>query len=153
MNCKDLEGLSELCRRVDVDILMSERIRDAQEYVPMIQMKATDRLRGNFNQGGITGVMKVAHLAEAHGMNCEIHNFTNMLEAASLHVALAINNCEFFEQGVPEGVFDERIYPGLFKNVIRVDRNGYVHAPTKSGLGYDIDLEVAEKISAEKFKI
>ena len=35
---------------------------------------ATDYLRGDVViKGGITGLMKIAHLAEAFAMNCEVH--------------------------------------------------------------------------------
>jgi L-alanine-DL-glutamate epimerase-like enolase superfamily enzyme len=151
-NSRDLEGLAELRRRLDVEILMGERIRDAQEYVPMIEAKAVDRIRGNLSMGGLTGVMKIAHLADAHCMNCEIHSFKNMLEVGGIHAMLATPNCEFFEQSVPEGVFDEYMFPGLLKNPIRIDKDGYVHAPTKPGLGYDMDIQVKAKITVETLK-
>lgn len=152
INARDLEGLAELRRRLDVEILMGDRVRDVQEYVPMIEAKAVDRIRGNLSMGGLTGVMKIAHLAEAHNMNCEIHSFGNMLEVAGIHAMLATSNCEFSEQSVPEGVFDEHLYPGLIRNPLRIDKDGYVHAPTKLGLGYDMNLEVKAKITVETLK-
>ena len=49
-------------------------------------------------KGGITGMMKIAHLAEAYGMNCEIHDGYNaMNNVANLNVAMAIDNCDWFE--------------------------------------------------------
>ena len=45
-------------------------------------------------KGGITGMTKIAHLAEAHGMNCELHDAYNAMgNVATLHVAMAIPNC------------------------------------------------------------
>ena len=42
--------------------------------------------------------MKIAHLAEAYGMNCEIHDGYNaMNNVANLNVAMAIDNCDWFE--------------------------------------------------------
>ncbi len=32
---------------------------------------------------------------------------------------------------------------------IRMDRKGYVHAPTGPGLGFPIDLKEAEKVASE----
>jgi L-alanine-DL-glutamate epimerase-like enolase superfamily enzyme len=146
----DLDGLAELCRSLETRILMGERVSSFSEYTQFIDRHATDILRGNLSMGGITGVLKIAHLAEAHNMNIEIHSFFGALEPASLHAMLAINNSDYYEQSVPEGVFDERMYPGVFKDVIRIDDNGYVHAPKKPGLGYDIDLGQVEKVTVER---
>ena len=42
--------------------------------------EATDFLRGDVViKGGITGMMKIAHLAEAFHMNCELHDAYNAL--------------------------------------------------------------------------
>ena len=40
---------------------------------------------------GITGALKIAHLAEAFGLNCEIHTTTmNYMDMANLHLSCAI---------------------------------------------------------------
>ena len=49
-------------------------------------------------KGGITGLMKIAHLAEAFGMNCEVHDSYNALNnVAARHVMMAIDNCDWLE--------------------------------------------------------
>jgi len=53
---------------------------------------------------------------------------------------MAIRNTEFFEVLLPDGA---QKY-GLVDD-ITVDRDGMVHAPTKPGLGYEIDMELIEK--------
>jgi len=52
-------------------------------------------------------------------------------EAAHLHVMLSIKNCDFFESPVPQGFLDAGM-----KDVIRVQKDGYVYAPKKPGLGW-----------------
>ena len=43
-------------------------------------------------------MMKIAHLAEAFHLNCEVHDAYNALNSlASLHVIMAIQNCDWFE--------------------------------------------------------
>ena len=55
-------------------------------------------------KGGITPLVKTAHLAEAFHMNFEIHHGGNSLNnVANLHVIMAIRNCEFFEVLLPAG--------------------------------------------------
>jgi L-alanine-DL-glutamate epimerase-like enolase superfamily enzyme len=50
---------------------------------------------------------------------------------------MAIRNCEFFEVLLPDAA---QKY-GLTKD-IEVDANGLVHAPTKPGLGAEIDFDL-----------
>ncbi|OIN09214.1 mandelate racemase/muconate lactonizing enzyme family protein [Oceanisphaera psychrotolerans] len=88
--------------------------------------------------GGITPLNKCFALAEAHGKNLEIQSWGyTITQAANLHVALAHNNCRFFEQAYPYENFELGA-----KDVIRTDKDGFVHAPEKPGLGIDMDWDV-----------
>jgi L-alanine-DL-glutamate epimerase-like enolase superfamily enzyme len=92
-------------------------------------------------KGGITTCIKTAHLAEAFGMNYEIHHGCNSLNnVANLHIAMAIRNCEYFEVLLP----DSANKFGLVED-ITVDRHGLVHAPAAPGLGASIDFERIER--------
>jgi len=137
----DVDGLEELCRKLDIDIVMGVDFTSLYQYAAYIQRHATDVLRTGIEQGGITGAMKVAYLAECFGMKCEPANYGSMLaQAAHSHVELTNENCRFYEMPVPEGIFDI-----CMKDVARIDGKGYVHAPTKPGLGYEIDWDEVEK--------
>ena len=61
-------------------------------------------LRGDVAlKGGITPMIKIAHLAEAFRMKCEIHHGGNSLNnVANLHVTMAVPNCEYFEVLQPD---------------------------------------------------
>ena len=137
----DIDGLADLCRRLDIPIVVGEDILSLQGYGEYIRRHATDIIRtGPITSCGISGMMKIAHLAEAYGMKCEPFNYGSMhAQAASLHVELANENCEFYEMPVPEGIFD------LFmQDVARIDDDGYIRAPAKPGLGYEIDWDEVE---------
>lgn len=110
--------------------------------VPWITAHATDFLRGDVAvKGGITPLLKAAHLAEAFHMNLEIHHGGNSLNnVANLHVTMAIRNCEYFEVLLPEGA---QKY-GLARD-IEVDRNGLVHAINDPGLGAAINIDLIER--------
>lgn len=112
------------------------------QYSPWILAQATDYLRGDVCfKGGITTCIKTAHLAEAFGMNYELHHGCNSLNnVANLHVAMAIRNCEFFEVLLP----GEAQKYGLLAD-IEVDSHGMVRAPTAPGLGAQIDHELIER--------
>jgi L-alanine-DL-glutamate epimerase-like enolase superfamily enzyme len=111
-------------------------------YPSWLMLQATDYLRGDVAvKGGITGILKAAHLAEAFKMNYEIHHGGNSLNnVANLHVTMAIHNCELFEVLLPAGA--QKF--GLVED-IEPDANGMVHAIEKPGLGADIDFDLVER--------
>src|SRR2546421_97417 len=92
-------------------------------------------------KGGISALVKAAHLAEAFHMNYEVHHGGNSLNnVANLHVIMAIKNCEFFEVLLPAGA---QKY-GLAQD-IEVDPHGLVHAFEGPGLGAAIDFPLIER--------
>jgi L-alanine-DL-glutamate epimerase-like enolase superfamily enzyme len=69
--------------------------------------------------GGITPLIKVAHMADGFRMKCEIHHGGNSLG----------NGANKY---------------GLVED-IEVDKQGFVHAPQKPGLGFEIDWELVKR--------
>ncbi len=139
----DLYGCMRLREKLDIPLMATEYSPGGfTNYAPWILNRATDYLRGDVAvKGGITACLKTAHLAEAFGMNYEIHHGGNSLNNfANLHVTMAIKNCEYFEVLLPEGA---QKY-GLVQD-IEVDANGLVHAPTEPGLGAAIDFDLIKR--------
>lgn len=140
---QDIYNYVKLKQKLDVPILATEYSPGGfAGFAPWIISQATDYLRGDVAvKGGITAILKAAHLAEAFQMNIEIHHGGNSLNnVANLHVMMAIPNCEYFEVLMPDGA---QKY-GLVHD-IDVDRDGCVHAFNKPGLGADIDFELIKR--------
>ncbi len=138
----NIHGYVKLHQQVRVPLMATELpFGGLDQYSPWLLAQATDYLRGDVCfKGGITTCMKTAHLAEAFGMNYEIHHGCNSLNnVANLHVAMAIRNCEYFEVLLPDGANKF----GLVED-ITVDSEGLVHAPTGPGLGAAIDFDRIE---------
>jgi L-alanine-DL-glutamate epimerase-like enolase superfamily enzyme len=145
----DLDGLAELTRECKVvQIRSADKVEAIGEYAGMIRLRCMDIMAGPASFG-ITDLMKLAALAEANNMKMEPHDFGG--GTASLHVLLAITNADYYEQATPQGCFDSEIYPGVYLEPIRVDREGYVHAPKGAGLGFPIDVREAERVAVEQF--
>jgi L-alanine-DL-glutamate epimerase-like enolase superfamily enzyme len=90
--------------------------------------------------------MKVAVMAECFGMECAPHNWGDALDhAVHFHCELAMPNNVWFEMTLPQGSSD-RPY---IKDKIRIDKDGYVPAPTKAGLGYEVDYAALEKLTTQ----
>ena len=147
----DLEGLAALTRACQVvQVRMGDRVEDIHEYAEMVRKGCMDIIAGPASFG-ITDLMKLAYFAEVHHMNMEPHDFGG--GTASLHVLLAISNADYFEMAVPQGCFDEKLYPGVYLDSLKIDPEGYVHPPKKPGLGFEIDFQEAQKITEETLQV
>ena len=141
----DIDGLAQLAQALDLPITIGEFIFSPYDFTEYIRRGACDVVRFIVdNIGGITGGMKVARLAECFGMECQPHNWGTALDhAVHFHCELAMPNNIWFEMTQPQGITD-RPY---FKDQIRIDKEGYVPAPTKPGLGYEIDRNVLDNLT------
>ena len=139
----DLYNYVKLKQQLSIPILATEYTPGGfTAYAPWLTARATDYLRGDVAvKGGITPLVKTAHLAEGFHMNFEIHHGGNSLNnVANLHVIMAIRNCEFFEVLLPAGAQKYGLAPD-----IEVDAQGLVHAMNEPGLGAAIDFDLIER--------
>ena len=140
---EDIHNYVKLKSKLDIPIISTEyapgRLYGMAQW---IQQGATDMLRGDVAvTGGITPLIKIAHLAEAFRMKCELHHGGNSLNnVANLHVTMAMNNCDYYEVFPAHGANKY----GLVED-IEVDDQGLVYAPEKPGLGYEIDWALVER--------
>ena len=138
----ELYKYRELCRALDISIAATETTRGGPWGVAQsIAQRAADIVRADVSwKPGITGTLKIAHLAEAFGLRCEIHTTTmGPMDIANLHVSCAIRNCEYFELFVPESTF---CFP--MKDPYPIDGEGYIHVPEKPGLGVELDWDLID---------
>jgi L-alanine-DL-glutamate epimerase-like enolase superfamily enzyme len=147
---EDIYNYIKLRNKLDIPIMSTEfapgRLYGMAQW---IQQMATDILRGDVAvTGGITPLVKIAHLAEAFRMKCEIHHGGNSLNnVANLHVIMAVNNCDYYEVFPSHGANKF----GLVKD-IEVDKQGLVYAPEKAGLGYEIDWDLVKRETVQVAK-
>lgn len=141
----ELAKYTELCRALDIAVAATETTRGAHWGVAQaIAQRAADIVRADVSwKAGVTGTMKICHLAEAFGMNCEIHTTTMaFMDVANLHVSCAVKNCEYFELFVPEDAFQ---FP--LKGRLPIDERGWAMAPNAPGLGVEIDWDEVDRLS------
>lgn len=139
----DLYSYRKLTEALDIPIAGTEFIGGSVYAIPeYIQTQAVDIVRADpAFKGGITGVMKIAHLAEAYGMRLENHvTASEWQNMANLHIQCAIKNTTYFEILVPEE--DVRTYA---LQSIDIDKEGFVTVPEAPGLGYEIDWDFINK--------
>jgi L-alanine-DL-glutamate epimerase-like enolase superfamily enzyme len=100
---------------------------------------ASDISRGGvWDVGGITPLMKIAHLCEAFGVRMEVHGGG----VGNLHVLCAMSiPGEYYERGLLHPFLEyDRPPPWLREPVDPLDDQGYVHVSQRPGLGLDIDF-------------
>ena len=139
----DIEGLVELNRVLDLPLHVGEFLYSISDFAEYIRRGALDvvRLIAD-NVGGISGSMRVGMLADAFNLECTPHNWGNPTDlAVHFHLELAMPNADWFEMPHPITAAD-RPYQEKF----RIDKDGYVLAPTQPGLGYPIDRGELDKI-------
>src|SRR5262252_4329327 len=143
LNEEDIYCYVKLAQKLDIPILATEYpAGDIGSYAVWLTERATDYLRGDIPQkGGLTTMLKTAHLAEAFHMNYEVHHGGNSLNnMAQLHFACAIRNTTYFEVLLPHGAHKY----GL-KNDIAIDKNGLAHCPREPGIGAKINFDLIKR--------
>lgn len=140
----DLPALTKLCQTLDIPIAAAEWVYGGPHVVAtMLSQGAADIVRGDcIVSGGITGLMKVAHVAEGFGAACEVHERGPAFGFAHAHAIAAMSNCEFFEFA---GVDPEHpVETLLVKNPLRIE-DGYVIVPDSPGLGLELDWDEIDR--------
>ncbi|MBZ9937246.1 mandelate racemase [Mesorhizobium sp. BR1-1-16] len=129
---------------IKTPILLGEHVRGMELRVDQIIAEGTDYVRADVDyDGGITGVMKLAHVAEGFGLDCEIH----APGPAPRHCMASIRNTNYYELGlvhpkVPGPSTQCRIFAdGYSDDLDAVDANGCVAVPEGPGLGVTIDWD------------
>ncbi len=129
-----IHNYTQLCRELTIPVLSAET-SDGCHYnaADFIIQGAADRIRTGCNEkGGITGSLRIAHLADSFGMKAEIHSGG----LPNLHLACAIPNNTYYEIIV----YGE---PACYSHDI--DNEGYISPPELPGTGEVFDWVDLEK--------
>jgi L-alanine-DL-glutamate epimerase-like enolase superfamily enzyme len=129
-----------LRQQIKTPLLLTEHVRGLEAKTPWITEEATDFLRADPEYDlGITGVMKTAALAEAFGIDVELHSSG----PAHRHCMSAIRNSNFYELGLVHPKMANPLPPifacGYSDQLEAVSSNGCVPVPTGPGLGVTLD--------------
>jgi L-alanine-DL-glutamate epimerase-like enolase superfamily enzyme len=146
----DFAGYRELRRQTSVPIIAAGNTwLDLQQLEAAIRLECWSALRVDATiSGGITPIRKIMALAEANSMTVEVQCWGYTLtQAANLHVMLAYRNCDYFEQPVPYPAFEHGAI-----DVIRTDKEGFVHAPPGPGWGIGIDWNAVRRDAIMSFE-
>lgn len=127
---------------IKTPLLLGEHVRGLESLANLVLADGTDFVRADpdFDMG-ITGTMKIAHFAEALGLDVELH----APGPAHRHCMSAIRNTNFYELSMvgPSGAnFNAPVYTnGYSDHLDDVDEDGCFPVPTGPGLGVEYDWD------------
>jgi L-alanine-DL-glutamate epimerase-like enolase superfamily enzyme len=133
-------------------LLMGEKVGTIEERMAFLLQGATDFVRGDVRRHGLTGTLKLAHAAEAVGLDIEPHTAGPEM----LHFMAAVKNANYYEvvwvhPKVPD--FNPPIY--LNVNCTRldcIDAEGMVEVPSGPGLGVEYDWDYIRRHSTGRIE-
>jgi len=140
-------GISAFAHRklrqlVRTPLLQLEHLRGLEPHVDFIVADGTDFVRGDPDyDGGVTGVMKIAHAAEGFGLDVELHGPGPVRR----HLMAAMRNSNYYEMGLvhPRVVpFASPVYKDGYRDGLdAIDENGCIEVPQGPGLGVEYDWD------------
>lgn len=139
---------------IKTPLLLGEHIRGLESMATLVLADGTDFVRADpdFDMG-ITGTMKIAHFAEALGLDVELH----APGPAHRHCMAAIRNTNYYELsmvGPSRGNFNAPVYTCGYSDALDdVSPDGTFPVPEGPGLGVSYDWDAIEKMTTQKLTI
>ena len=135
---------------IKTPLLQTEHVRGVEPKADFIVAEATDFVRADPEYDlGITGAMKIAHLAESFGLDVEIH----ASGPAHRHCMAAIRNTNFYEVALVGPKCKNAMPPvytcGYSDELDGVGSDGSFPVPDAPGLGVVYDWEFINRNSTK----
>ena len=141
-----IEPYRRLTRELDIAVMAPEQLPGGVfTRAEWVLQGASDMLRIDHNSGGITAVQKMVNIAQAFGIQCEMHSpgwtQLQMLAATTDEV------CEYYERGLTRGdrnnwaAEGDDPEPYLTAICDPMDDEGNVTIPQGSGLGMEFNWD------------
>jgi L-alanine-DL-glutamate epimerase-like enolase superfamily enzyme len=144
----------KLRQMIKTPILCTEHVRGLEPKADFVVNGGTDILRADPEYDmGITGAMKIAHLAEALGLDVEVH----ACGPAHRHCMAAIRNTNYYELALVgpkcRNPLPDIYTCGYSDQLDCIDSEGYVPVPVGPGLGvtYNWDYIDHHRVEVHEF--
>jgi mannonate dehydratase len=135
------EGFRLIRRHTTTPLAVGEVFNSIHDCQLLIQEQLIDYIRASATHaGGITHLVRIAHLAELHHVRTGCHGATDLSPvcmAAALHFGLSVHNFGIQEH-MPHGEETERVFPHAYRF-----EKGFLHPGEAPGLGVEIDEATA----------
>ena len=140
---EDNAGTADLVRRTDIPIALGENEYTITGFRDLITAGAADVLNADAQiLGGITEWQKCAHYADANHIPVAPHGDQEI----HVHLVAAVPNgliVEYYDNSL------NRLKDAMFHQQLEVNADGSISAPTRPGLGFDLNHAALEKFKIE----
>jgi len=139
MELEQVEGASNVSK---IPLAAGEGHLGRFECKDLIERSGISVVQIDIARSGFTEAVKIADIAEDHGLRVANHFYgTGINLAAGLHWLVSRKTAFIFEYCLA----DTPLRFNLTKQEIKADANGFVHVPEGPGLGVDLNEEILDK--------
>jgi L-alanine-DL-glutamate epimerase-like enolase superfamily enzyme len=143
----DRDGMRALRGMTDLRIAGGEMTRELYEFRDLITQGCLDVLQPDAALvGGLTGLRRVALMAQEHNLVFTPHTWTNgMGVVANAHLAAGLCDAPFveFPYDPPEWGLDRRDY--MMAEPLMIDSAGMIVLSDRPGMGYELNVAALAK--------
>jgi galactonate dehydratase len=134
------DAMVEVARAIPIPVATGERLVTRNEFREHLEKRACAIIQPNVCYcGGVSELRRIAAMAEASLVSVAPHNPNGPIGTmVSIHLALALPNFLILEQVRGDVPWRREIVDEPFETV-----DGYVHPPTRPGIGVELVEEVA----------
>lgn len=136
-------GSTRLKDLITTPLLQTEHVRGLEAHTDFAVTHATDFLRADPEyDGGITGTLKLGHVAEGLGLDIELH----LCGPAQRHCMACLRNSNYYEIGLAHPDHPVTHNPPVYADeytdsLTSITPDGTVDVPTGPGLGVTYDWD------------
>ncbi|MFO0346460.1 MAG: mandelate racemase/muconate lactonizing enzyme family protein [Labrys sp. (in: a-proteobacteria)] len=143
----DREGMRRLRQMVDVRIAGGEMTRELYEFRDLIVDGCLDVVQPDAALvGGITGLRRVAQMAQEHGLVFTPHTWTNgMGVVANCHLTAGVAEAPFIEIPYDPPEWSPQRRDFMMAEPLTIGADGFVTLSDEPGMGYALDEAVLAK--------
>ena len=147
----NIRGYRKLTNSVNARIACGEQLGSLHEFRQLIEEADVDIIQPDISRaGGLTEVRRLVSLVEHAGKLLIPHAWTSdILTAVSLHLNSYQQNAVFQEFCTN----DTPLSRELVTEPLKLDSEGYLHVPTKPGIGVELNEEVIKRYQIEGIRV
>jgi len=133
-----VKSQGEIAKLTKLPVANGERMHSIWEFRELFEAGGSQYVRPDLGLGGgVTGVKKIAGLAESYHSALVTHNFLGpVLTAAACNIDTSIPNFLTQEYSIE----DEQPFNAIFNSSWKRD-GGFISVPDTSGIGIDLEVE------------
>jgi L-alanine-DL-glutamate epimerase-like enolase superfamily enzyme len=139
---ENYDGYRQVAEATETLIACGEQEATEWGFQELIERARVDVLQPDLTRcGGFTAARKIVHMAERANVLVIPHSWSSdLLTAASLHLNAFQRRAVFIEFNTSQGPLSRE----MVKEPLRLV-DGYLHVPSRPGLGVEVNEEVIEK--------